>query len=77
MIGSTRKTSPRASRVKSGIRVLWIAACLLIVVTPRLSADIIVVDRLWDARANASNYKANDVPPLQRDPSQYFNSLLT
>jgi hypothetical protein len=65
MIGSTQKMSPRASRMKSGPRVLWLAACITAVVTPRLSADITLVDRLSDARAEAHTAGHDSTPPPQ------------
>ena len=68
MIGSTRKKMPRASRGKSGIRVLWLAACIMAVVTPRLSAEITLVSRLSDARAYANAGVADAPPPsIQTD----------
>jgi hypothetical protein len=57
-----KKKSPRASRVKSGIRALWLAACLLVVVTPGSFAEITLVSRLSDANAFAQTANGVDEP---------------
>ena len=77
----TRKKRPRASRVKSGIRVLWLAASILAVVTPRLSAEITLVSRLSDARAFAHVlFLPDSTPPpqIQTDflPANLSNSAM-
>ena len=80
MVGPRQKKSPRASRVKSCIRVLWLAACITAVVTPRLSADITLVSRLSDAQAGAGNLGSNDAPPAQTQtdflPAHLSNSAM-
>jgi hypothetical protein len=65
MMGSTRKKDPRPPWVKSGLHVLWLAAGLMAVVTPRLSAEISLLNRLSDARAFARNLAQFDSPPPQ------------
>lgn len=57
-----KKKSTRASRVKSGIRALWLAACLLVVITPRSLAEITLVSRLSDANAFAQASGGVDAP---------------
>src|SRR5450432_482642 len=77
MVRPTQKESPRASRVKSGIRVLWLAASILAVVTPRLSAEITLVSRFSDARAYAEAQNVDAPPPqIQQDflPAHLSNS---
>jgi hypothetical protein len=65
MLRSTRKSCPRPSRVKSGLRVLWLAACIMAVITPRLSGEISLLDRLSDANASAHNFAEYHVGPAQ------------
>ena len=59
------------------IRVFLMATCVL-AVTPRLSADIILVNRLSDAEAAACGYPVCSTPPPQRQtgfsPAQLTNS---
>jgi hypothetical protein len=74
MIGSTRKKFLRASRVKSSIRVLGLAACITAFVTPRFSADITLVSRLSDARAYAQAGGV-DAPPPQIQTDFLLGSL--
>src|SRR5450432_911524 len=80
MVRQTQKNSPRASRVASGVRVLWLAVCFMAIVTPRLAAEITLVSRLSDARAEARNKGASDDPPpqMQTDflPANLGNSAM-
>ena len=60
--------------------MLWFTACVMAVVTPRLSADISLVDRLSEARAFARNFGSVDSPPpqIQTDflPASLSNSAM-
>jgi len=58
------KTSLAAPNAMRRIRVFLIATCI-IAVTPRLSADIILLSRLSDARADNYGYPYSDHPPPQ------------
>src|SRR5438046_4559154 len=58
------KTSLASPNAMSRIRVFLIATCI-IAVTPRLSADIILLSRLSDARAANYGHLFPDYPPPQ------------
>jgi hypothetical protein len=80
MTESTRKKFPRASRVESDLRLLWLATCIMAVVTPRLSADIPLVSRLSDANADAQAGGVDAPPPqIQTDflPASLNNAAHT
>ncbi|MFZ1219047.1 MAG: hypothetical protein WAO00_07120 [Chthoniobacterales bacterium] len=65
MTGYPRKEKSRASRVKSGFCVLCLVGGIMAVITPRLSAEIVLVSRLSEATASAHNYGSYDNPPAR------------
>ena len=71
------KTSLAGPNAMNRIRLLLMATCLL-VVTPRLFADIILVSRQSDAEASACGYPVCSTPPPQSQtgfsPAQLSNS---
>jgi hypothetical protein len=79
LMGSTRRKCRRASRAKSGLRMVCLIAGIMAVVAPRLSAEIILVDRLSDARASALvSFLPPQFPPPQEQtdflPAHLSNS---
>ena len=59
-MASTRKRDPSASWIKSR---LWLAGCVIAIATPRLSAEISLVERLSDAHSSAHNFGQSSVGP--------------